>query len=473
MDVTMRQPTTHRALTCAFVGDQSLVVRCVDIARDAGLAVTAVASHNPDVLEAAAAHGTDLVELGSPSDLAPAFASKQFDVLVSVAYLHILPDAVLERATTAINFHDGPLPDYAGLNVTSWAIANGETTHGVTWHLMTSDVDSGDVVATTTFPIEPGDTALSLNARCFEAGAHSFGEVARALVGGELSPEPQPQRPGRMFRRRERPIVVVDPQRPAAETARAIRAVEVGERVVNTVGSAHLVVDGEALVVAAAESVEGSGAVPGSVTTEESGGLRIATVDGDLVVRDVRRPDGRPEQPAGTGVARTTDLAASLTEHDPRLSDHEDWWRGRLGAAVESPSLDELDAALPRTTATIDVSADPDTVAAALSLVLAARSEGDAVAMSVSDETADRLAGTLAPLLSPPEIRVEVDLDTGASAHVAAVGEQLRSALEHGPFLTDLIDRDPRLRTHAVSPSFLVHRCAKGHYPLHSGRCHV
>ena len=286
----MTTPPDGRAPTCAFVGDQSLVVRCADIAREAGLDVTAIASHNPDVLAAAAADGTELIELGSPADLAPAFASKQFDVLFSVAYLHILPDAVLERARTAINFHDGPLPEYAGLNVTSWAIANDEPTHGVTWHLMTSDVDRGDVIATVSFPIEPGDSALSLNARCFEAGSQSFGDVARAIVAGELPRQPQPDRPGKMYRRRQRPVAVVDPNRPAAETARFVRAVQVGDRVVNTVGAAHLVIDGEALVVVDAEAVEGTGSTP---------------------------DPSSPSPPAGSGSPRSRAISCSATSVTP------------------------------------------------------------------------------------------------------------------------------------------------------------
>ena len=373
-------------------------------------------------------------------------------MLFSVAYLHIVPDEVLGRADIAINFHDGPLPDYAGLNVTSWALANDEPTHGVTWHLMTSDVDRGDVITAVTFPIEPGDTALSLNARCFEAGAQSFGDVARAIVADELPSEPQADRPGRMYRRRERPVVVVDPQRPAVEIARAVRAVQVGDRVVNTVGAAHLVIDGEALVVADADSVEGAGRDVGSVVTEASGGLRVATVDGDLVLRDVHRPDGSTAHPTGTQISPSSHLARSLAEHDPELSDHEAWWRRRLRDAVDSPSLDELDAALPAASATVDVTAEPAAVAAALAIVLAARAEGDSVSISVSDPTTEHLIDTLAPLLSAPELHVQVDPDRAASTDVADVDERLRLALEHGPFLSDLIDRDPELRTQRVPP---------------------
>ncbi len=451
MDVTMTHSTDGRASTCAFVGDQSLVVRCVDIAREQGLHVAAVASHNPDVLAAVAGDGTDLVELSSPHDLAPAFASKQFDVLFSVAYLHIVPDAVIDRANVAINFHDGPLPDYAGLNVTSWAIANGESSHGVTWHLMTSDVDRGDVVNEVTFPIEPGDSALSLNARCFEAGAQSFVDVAQAIVAGELPTESQPDRPGRMYRRRERPIAVVDPQRSAAENARAIGAVQVGDRVLNTVGAAHLVLGDDALVVTDAEVVDASGRPVGSVAVD-SAEIRVATVDGDLVLRDVRRPDGRPAQPTGTQVSSAADLTRALHEHDPVLSDHEQWWRRQLGRQVDSPSLDELDQSLPPASASLTIAAEPAEVAAALTVVLAGRSDGDTLALGVVDGETDAMIRTLAPLVSAPEARIELDLDRTASAHIADVGLQLDAALDHGPYLTDLIDRDPELRGRTNPP---------------------
>ena len=148
----------------------------------------------------------------------------------------------------------------------------------------------------------------------------------------------------------------------------------------------------------------------------------------------------------------STDLARSLTDHDPALSDHENWWREQLHDVVDSPSLDELDASLPVASSTISVSAEPATVAAALAVVLAARADGDSVSLSVSDSATDQLIDTLAPLLSPPELRIEVDLDAAAANHVADVDERLRLALEHGPFLTDVIDRDPELRTQAMPP---------------------
>ena len=41
----------------------------------------------------------------------------------------------------AVNFHDGPLPAYAGLNAPVWAILNREATHGITWHLIEGGIE--------------------------------------------------------------------------------------------------------------------------------------------------------------------------------------------------------------------------------------------------------------------------------------------------------------------------------------------
>ena len=55
---------------------------------------------------------------------------------------------------TCFNFHDGPLPRYAGLFSSSWAIVNNEKTHGVTWHKITKKIDAGDIVASKKFKIK-------------------------------------------------------------------------------------------------------------------------------------------------------------------------------------------------------------------------------------------------------------------------------------------------------------------------------
>lgn len=119
----------------------------------------------------------------SPASLA-ALEALEFDYLLSIANLDMLPETLLKRARKmAINFHDGPLPRYAGLNATSWAILQRETSHGVTWHEMTAKADMGAIVEAAAVTVDQHDTAFSLNAKCFEAGFAAF----KAMIPGLMS----------------------------------------------------------------------------------------------------------------------------------------------------------------------------------------------------------------------------------------------------------------------------------------------
>ena len=176
-DQSMPSGSVRRAV---IVGDASLARQCVDVAIDRGLDVVAVATDHQQVREHAASLG--IAVLASSDDVASRLDGVDVDVLFSIANLRVLPQRLLDRARYAINFHDGPLPGYAGLNVTSWALLDGAAEHGVTWHLMTADVDAGDIVAVERFLSSQDDTAFSLNARCYEAAIASFGPIVDALV---------------------------------------------------------------------------------------------------------------------------------------------------------------------------------------------------------------------------------------------------------------------------------------------------
>src|SRR5690606_27787228 len=109
-----------------------------------------------------------------------------FDYLLSITNLRMLPTWLLERPTKmAINFHDGPLPRYAGLNAPVWALINGETEHGITWHRMEKGADTGPILVSRRFPIAANETVFALNAQCYQAGLDAFPELLDALERGQ------------------------------------------------------------------------------------------------------------------------------------------------------------------------------------------------------------------------------------------------------------------------------------------------
>ncbi|MDF2940511.1 MAG: putative Methionyl-tRNA formyltransferase [Gammaproteobacteria bacterium] len=114
------------------------------------------------------------------------FEKKSVDYIFSIVNGKILSQEHLSCARFgAINYHDAPLPKYAGVNATTWAILNGEQTHGVTWHKIAIGIDEGDIVYQAPFSIDPDDTAFTLNLRCFEAAIKGFSVILDQIEGSD------------------------------------------------------------------------------------------------------------------------------------------------------------------------------------------------------------------------------------------------------------------------------------------------
>ena len=168
-------------MNAIFCGNGSLLIQCAEAFLQVGGKLRGVITADAQIAAWAQAQGTP--HLGTPD--APDLGDTQFDWLFSVANLTVLPEALIARAGQgAINFHDGPLPGMAGLNVPVWAILEGAQTHAITWHDMQAAVDTGAALNVQSFDIQAGDTAFSLNARCYEAGLDGFRELLAELLAG-------------------------------------------------------------------------------------------------------------------------------------------------------------------------------------------------------------------------------------------------------------------------------------------------
>lgn len=122
------------------------------------------------------------------------------DVLLNVHSLHLIRAEVLAAPRVgAFNLHPGPLPGYAGLNVPSWALADGADRHGVTLHWMEPGIDTGDVAASAEFPLTPEDTGLTVSVRCAEKGLELVDQLLSWLAD---DPPSVPRRPQDLTARR-------------------------------------------------------------------------------------------------------------------------------------------------------------------------------------------------------------------------------------------------------------------------------
>jgi UDP-4-amino-4-deoxy-L-arabinose formyltransferase/UDP-glucuronic acid dehydrogenase (UDP-4-keto-hexauronic acid decarboxylating) len=114
-------------------------------------------------------------------------------LLISVHCRYKVHRDLLEVPTIgAYNLHPGPLPECAGLHPQSWALYEGATSHGVTLHSMTSEMDAGPIAFADEFPLHPDDTGLSVLTQCVGRGIPLLARLLDLAERGESIPG-QPQ----------------------------------------------------------------------------------------------------------------------------------------------------------------------------------------------------------------------------------------------------------------------------------------
>jgi methionyl-tRNA formyltransferase len=184
--MTMAQSGTsaapdHDRVSCFIIGAGSLLTQCADMLLAAGHRIDGIVSTDPDVRQWA--HDRTLPVHHPDADLHAFLSEQPFDYLFSINNSRVLPAPILRLPSKgAINYHDSLLPKYAGVYATSWALIQREAAHGISWHLMTEQVDGGDILQQRRVDVAPDDTAFSLNLKCYQAGIAAFGDLLTDLA---------------------------------------------------------------------------------------------------------------------------------------------------------------------------------------------------------------------------------------------------------------------------------------------------
>jgi natural product biosynthesis luciferase-like monooxygenase protein len=455
---------------CVLIGSESLLVQCAEVLEQAGHTVVAVVTTRPAVRRWAVERGRRV--LRSAADLLAATELQPFDYLFSITNLSVLSDAVVALPRrAAINFHDGPLPEYAGLNTPIWALLNGESEHGITWHLMTSQVDQGDILTQRRFEISDGETGLTLNTKCYAAGIEGFEELVAGLADGTLTPRPQPGGVLRYYGRKDRPHAACalrwDQAAPVAATL--VRALDYGTYA-NPIGGAKASIGGQLFIVAQAAVVDGSGQAPGMIVSAEAPGVRVAMADADLQITRFETLDGKSLGPDEACIrfglragGRLDVLARAQADALERVSAavcaHEDFWRRRLEtqAVVELPYIDRsvAPAASDYRHADLALPAGSDraaTLVAAFVGHLARLGDKDEFDIGFADSALRTLVSELPAWFAPQvPLRAAIDLAQPFAALRQAVAAELAQVGQRGTYAADLIARVPELRSAAAT----------------------
>ena len=147
----------------------------------------------------------DSSDINDPS-LVEEIGEAKPDLIFNINSYMIIKDALLAVPSVGIiNFHNGPLPRYGGVNVCSWAILNGETQYGISWMLIDQGVDTGDILVQSLFDISDKELAITLIMRCIVEGVRTFPNLLEQIRAGKFERRSQDRTQASYFSRRDIP----------------------------------------------------------------------------------------------------------------------------------------------------------------------------------------------------------------------------------------------------------------------------
>ena len=115
-------------------------------------------------------------------------------LVVSAGSIYIVPEELIARDNLCfINWHNALLPEHKGRFAESWAIFSGDPETGITWHMLTREIDGGDIIIQCKIPLSGTETALSLFKKQCELGSEALSGVIGALLEGKVTLTPMPK----------------------------------------------------------------------------------------------------------------------------------------------------------------------------------------------------------------------------------------------------------------------------------------
>ena len=217
------------------------------------------------------------------------------DLIAVVAYGKILPAEVINYPHLGcINLHVSLLPKHRGAAPMQRAIMEGDKETGVTVMYMDVGLDTGDIIESEKFPINPDDDFEAIHDRSATVGSRLLSEVIVKLGEGRAVRTPQDDTLATYAAKIEKEDCKIDFNLDA-------RTLDCRIRGVTPIPGAFCYHGGKMLKILRATPIEMTGEVPGTVVDINPVGTGSFTVlcgTGALVVTSVK-PEGKGAMSAG------------------------------------------------------------------------------------------------------------------------------------------------------------------------------
>lgn len=236
------------------------------------------------------------VELGIPvfqpdsmrsDDVIEELKSLKPDVIIVIAYGKILPKAVLDIPKYGcLNVHGSLLPKYRGAAPIQYAVKDGEAESGVTIMLLDEGMDTGKMLKKAAIPLAPKETTGTLFDKLASLGASTLMTVVDDLDTYEKNAVPQDESQATYTAKITKEEANLDWTADAVVLERLIRTLDPHP------GAYTVCRDGKRLKIWAADVVEGTDAVPGTVIDVAKKSFTVQTGNGALRITEVQ-PESR------------------------------------------------------------------------------------------------------------------------------------------------------------------------------------
>jgi phosphoribosylglycinamide formyltransferase-1 len=115
--------------------------------------------------------------------LTAALEDHRAGTIALAGFMRILSPWFVEHwAGRVVNIHPSLLPKYRGLDTHARAIEAGDAVSGCSVHIVTEELDAGEVLGQAEVPIEPGDTPATLEQRVLAAEHRLYPQVLNRFV---------------------------------------------------------------------------------------------------------------------------------------------------------------------------------------------------------------------------------------------------------------------------------------------------
>ena len=164
----------------------------------------------------------DLVFAASKRSLAGIFRGYEADLAVCTGFPWLVPaEAIAALPVGIVNGHPSLLPRYRGPFPLAWAVRNGETEVGMTYHLMDPAFDTGNILAQQPIPLDGERSMDELVPKLQAASVELLPQALARLAAGDRG---EPQTGGDYQSHFEEAYERVDLSWNAADVDRQVRA---------------------------------------------------------------------------------------------------------------------------------------------------------------------------------------------------------------------------------------------------------